>query len=99
MFARLTVAAGLLALGALVAPHAASAATLAPQTLLPGVAESALVQVKKKHHHHGNHHRHHHSTKLLYLGLSYCAIQSTDCAERYGWHSRAYYRCLARRGC
>ncbi len=32
-------------------------------------------------------------------GGRYCRFVRLECAERWGWNSRPFYRCLERRGC
>ncbi|MET0192004.1 MAG: glycosyl hydrolase family 5 [Hyphomicrobiaceae bacterium] len=71
--------AGALVLGAALAPHATSAATLSPQsTLRTTDAHESLVQ------------------KTQYR---YCRRWRHECAERWGWRTPRYFRCLARHGC
>ena len=71
--------AGALVLGAAVAPHATSAASLAPQsTLRMSEVQDTLVQKTQ---------------------WRYCRRWRAECADRWGWRTRAYFHCLARHGC
>jgi hypothetical protein len=99
MLGRLTLAAGFIA--ATTALTAYGAVAFAPAQL-PTIsqADELLVQVKGKksggkHHHHRRHHRHH----RRHRGVGYCATQRAICTSEFGFGTRSYYRCLARRGC
>jgi len=92
MIGKLTLAAGLVAMGLLAMPPGASAAAL-PQSR-PAVDTDVSSMV-----HHRRHHRfarfHRHRFVYLSAGPSRCSI----CANRWGWRTRAYHRCLWRHGC
>ncbi len=66
------------------------------------------------HHHHGHHHHrphfHHHHFRHRplpyyggYSGYGYgygrCTRVRHICADRHGWQTRGFYRCVYRRGC
>jgi hypothetical protein len=71
--------AGALVLGAAVAPHATSAASLSPQsTLRMSEVQDTLVQK---------------------TSWRYCRRWRHECADRWGWRTRGYFRCLRRHGC
>lgn len=71
--------AGALVVGAALAPQAASAAALAPQsTLRMSEVQDTLVQKTR---------------------WRYCRRWRHECADRWGWRTRGYFRCLARHGC
>jgi hypothetical protein len=97
MIGKLTLAAGLVACGVLATPAAATAAAL-PQSR-PGMDVESSVVLQVKHHHHRRHWRHGRGFIVLGVGASHCSIWRRQCAHRWGWHTRAYYRCLWRHGC
>jgi hypothetical protein len=105
MLGKLTLAAGLVAMAAAFTP--ASAAPAMPQTKIDVAADagSLVQQVQHRHHHHHHHwrHRHHHHHHYhRYRGgyvVSYCATWRHECAARWGWGTRGFYRCLWRHGC
>jgi len=77
MFAKLSLAAGLVLAAATLVPAGASAA--APQSPLPGVtADSSLVQKAQ---------------------WGYCGRWRRECAERWGWRTPGFFRCMGRHGC
>ena len=99
MLPKLSLAAAILSVG-LLSPQLASAAPL-PQT---NVSESAtLIQtVAHRRHtsHRGHFRRHHHRGVRIYVvGGGSCYRWRHVCANRYGWHTRGYYRCVRRHGC
>jgi hypothetical protein len=54
------------------------------------------------HGHHGHwHHRHWRHRHLHFYSYAYggCFYWRNECAERWGYHTRQYYRCLWRHGC
>ena len=79
MFAKISVAAGLLALAATFAP--VSAATM-PQSRIGNVAADVGALLQK-----------------AQWGHRHCRYWHDECAARWGWRTRMYYRCLARHGC
>jgi hypothetical protein len=103
MIRKLTLAAGLIALGILATPHATSVAAM-PQTRLPAaeVADTSLVQQAKHYRHYYRYryarlHRH----RFVYLGAGggYCSAWRYNCAARWGWRSHRYFRCVWAHGC
>lgn len=59
-----------------------------------------------RHHHHHHHrhfrrHRHFHYYGGYYDGYGYghCTRVRHGCADRFGWGSRKFYRCVYSRGC
>ena len=102
MLGRLTLAAMLIA--ATTAMGAESALAVSPAQLpAASLADGLLLQVKSKKGGgkvHRHHHRRHHRGGRVYVGSGgYCASQRAICASEYGAGTRAYYRCLRRRGC
>jgi hypothetical protein len=99
MIGKLTLAAGLVAMGLLATPPAATAAAL-PQSR-PAIDTDVSSMVQQVHHR--RHHRfvrfHRHRFVYLSAGPSHCSIWRHRCANRWGWRTRAYYRCLWRHGC
>ena len=98
MLGKITLAAGLLAIGAALTP--ASAAPALPQSK-PTAGIDGLVQ-QVRHHRHHRHHHHHRFRRfgggvVIYGG--YCSTWRYECAARWGWHTHGYYRCLRRHGC
>lgn len=85
----LTIAA-VIAVGASLAPQMASAASLpaagAAQSAIPD--SSMLHEVGRRHWHHG--HRPH---------FNRCRVARHVCADRFGWGSLRFRRCVAVRGC
>jgi hypothetical protein len=103
MIGKATLIAGLFAVGTAFGSMGASAAPALPQSL---PADGSLVlQVKHRHHHHHHHHhhRHHRFGGVILYGAGiyggYCVSWRHECAARWGWHTRGFYRCLARHGC
>jgi hypothetical protein len=102
MLPKLSLAAAFLAVG-LLSPQAASSASLpqinAPDasTLVQQVAHRRHVRRLHRHHRHVRYHRHRH----IHLNYSSgrCHRWRRICADRYGWHTRAYYRCVRRHAC
>jgi hypothetical protein len=92
MIGKLSLAAGLVAFGMLATPPAASAAAFPQSRPAVDIDNSVVQQVR---------HRRHHRHRFIYLGAgpSYCSVWRHRCASRFGWHTRAYYRCLWRHGC
>jgi hypothetical protein len=99
MLGKLTLAAGLVAMAALFTP--ASAAPAMPQTKIDVAADagSLVQQVQHRHRHHHWRYRHHHHRYRGGYVVSYCAAWRHECAARWGWETRGFYRCLARHGC
>ncbi|KAB2919622.1 MAG: hypothetical protein F9K29_04710 [Hyphomicrobiaceae bacterium] len=105
MIRKLSLAAGLMAMAALFVPRVAAAAPL-PQSTIP--TDSALVRVwhhghhhhhHRHHHHHWRHHHHRHGFVEFGYGGGHCRHWRNVCADRWGWHTRGYHRCLWRHGC
>jgi hypothetical protein len=109
MIGKLTLAAGLLAAGTLMTAPGASATPTLNMSLAPGIeADSGLVQqITHRHHHHFFFHRHRHPRVVLLYGpqvygyryYGRCRYWRHECARRWGWGTRRYYRCLWRHGC
>jgi hypothetical protein len=107
MLGKITLAAGVIALGAAFAPIGASAAPALPQSKLVTAPDALVHQVGRRHHghhrHHGHFRRHHHHRGRIFIGVGvgggYCSTWRYECARRWGWHTRGYYRCLWRHGC
>jgi hypothetical protein len=97
MIGKLSLAAGLVACGVLVMPAAASAAALPQSRPAVDVDSAVVLQVHHRHHRHFRHHRG--GFIVIGVGASHCSIWRHRCAHRWGWHTRAYYRCLWRHGC
>lgn len=67
------------------------------------------------HYRHFRHHHRHHGLHLYryrpyayyygggyvagYGGGGYCSTWREECADRWGWRTRGYYRCMYRHGC
>jgi hypothetical protein len=95
MIGKLALAAGLVAFGMLATPPAATAAALPQSRPAVDVDASVVQQV-----HHRRHHRfHRHRFVYLSAGPSYCSVWRHRCANRWGWRTRAYFRCVRRHGC
>ena len=78
MFTKLSLAAGVVAMAAVLAPIGATAAPAMPQTRIVDVdAGSLLRQVQ----------------------YGRCRFWHRECADRWGWRTHRYFRCLARHGC
>jgi hypothetical protein len=110
MLGKITLAAGLLAIGAAFTP--ASAAPALPQSKPSAGIDGLVQQVGHRHrrhvyfhigrrHHHHHHHRHHFGRVVIYGGYraGYCSSWRYECAARWGWHTRGYHHCLWRHGC
>ncbi|WP_295558640.1 hypothetical protein [uncultured Hyphomicrobium sp.] len=59
-----------------------------------------------RHHHHHHHWRHRHFRPYLYgygggysYGYGRCTRVRHICADRWGWRTRQFYRCVYNRGC
>lgn len=109
MIAKYMLAAGLIAIGILATPQATSVAAL-PQTRLPvaDVDTSVVQQVRhyrryrfaRLHHHRfARVHRHRYIYGYYGGGRSYCSAWRYNCAARWGWQTRRFYRCLWAHGC
>ena len=104
MIGKFTLAAALVATGLLALPPAASAAAL-PQSrpTIDADVSSMVQQARHRRHYrivHFHRHRfHRHRHVYVYAGPSRCSIWRHRCANRWGWRTRAYYRCLWRHGC
>jgi hypothetical protein len=107
MFRKLSLAAGLMVMAAALAPNSASAAAAMPQSRLVDVAADAgslLHQASSRHRHRRHaHYRHRHRHGHVHFrsgrGISYCGAWRAECAGRWGWGTRSFYRCLWRHGC
>jgi len=94
MIGKLTLAAGLVALGTLATTPTASAAAF-PQSRPAIDADTSVVhQVHRRHH---RFHRH----RFVYFGAgpNYCSVWRHRCAHRWGWRTRGFFHCLWRHGC
>jgi len=78
MIAKLTFAAGALALALAAGTHVASAAPASQSVLGTAQAGQSMVQT---------------------VQYGSCRRWSRECADRWGWRTRGYFRCMARRGC
>jgi hypothetical protein len=78
MFTKLTLAAGVVAMAAVLAPMGATAAPAMPQTKIVDVDGGSLLQ------------------KAQY---GRCRYWRRECADRWGWRTPRFFRCLARHGC
>jgi hypothetical protein len=102
MLGKITLAAGLVAAATAFGAISASAAPALPQSR-PAPDSGLVLQAKHGHHHH--HHRHHRFHRFggaIVLGSiygGYCVGWRHECAARWGWRTRGYYRCLWRHGC
>jgi hypothetical protein len=102
MLGKITLVAGLFAAGTLLGSVGASAAPALPQST-PAI-DGLVLQVKHKHHHH-HHHHHRFGRVIIYggglygAGYGYCRSWRHECAARWGWGTRNFYRCLWRHGC
>jgi hypothetical protein len=103
MLPKLSLAAAILSIG-LLSPQLVAAAPL-QQT---NVSDSAtLIQTVAHRRHNSSRHsshrrhfrRHHHRGVRIYAGGGSCYRWRHICANRHGWHSRGYYRCVRRHGC
>jgi hypothetical protein len=101
MLGKITLAAGLVAVATALGSMSASAAPALPQSK-PAAGVGDLVQPV----HFRRHHRHHRLRLFrggLVIGLvgayGYCRAWRWECADRHGWRSRRFYRCLWRHGC
>jgi hypothetical protein len=101
MPAKIKLAAALLAAATALGSVSASAAPALPQSK-PALGIGDLVQQVR----HRRHHRHHHLRLFrsgVVIGLvgayGYCTAWRSECADRYGWRSRRFERCLWRHGC
>ena len=102
MLGKITVIAGLFAIGTALGGASASAAPVLPQST--PADGSLILQVGHPHHHHHHHHgfRRFGGGVVIYgggYGIGYCGSWRYECAARWGWHTRGYYRCLWRHGC
>jgi hypothetical protein len=103
MIGKLMLAAGLVAMGLLATPAASAAALPQSRPAIDTDVSSMVQQVRHHRHYRVAHiHRHRiHRHRFVYLsaGPSYCSVWRHRCASRWGWRTRAYYRCLWRHGC
>ena len=102
MLGKITLIAGLFAIGTALGGASASAAPVLPHST-PADGDGSLVLQVKKHHHHHHHHRAFRrwggiGTGVIIYG-GYCTGWRHECAARWGWGTRGFYRCLARHGC
>ena len=104
MIGKVTLIAGLFAVGTALGSLGASAAPALPQS--KPADGSLLLQAK----YYGHHHHHHHRGGRIILGLggygygygygySYCGGWRSECGARWGYGTRGFYRCLWRHGC
>ena len=84
MIGKISLAAGLVLAAAMFAPVGASAA--APQSPVPGAVTFDGTLVHKAQWGWG-------------WGHGGCRAWRHECAARWGWRSRGFFRCLARHGC
>ena len=103
MIGKLTLAAGLIAVGLLAIPQTTTAASL-PQTPLVDTDKSVVQQVRHRHRRYRIVRLHRHRVVVypyIYLsaGRSYCSTWRHECGHRWGWRTRGYCRCLYRHGC
>ena len=100
MIGKLSLAAGLVAFGMLATPPAASAAAF-PQSRPAVDADTSVVQQVGHRRHHRFHRHRFHRHRFVYFGAgpSYCSVWRLRCANRWGWRTRAYFRCVWRHGC
>jgi len=100
MLGKITLAAGLLAIGTVLGSASAPAAPVLPQSK-PTAGIGDLVQ--KVHRRHHRRHRLRLFRSGVFIGLvgayGYCSAWRSACADRYRWRSRRFYRCLWRHGC
>lgn len=90
------------------------AGTVAPSQAAPFVpnvskADSAVQQTRMGHGgHHGRHHFRHGGPRFgIYLGPSYryrthfnsCRLTRANCADRWGWGTWRFRRCVRNHGC
>ena len=101
MLGKITLVAGLFAIATTLGSAGASAAPALPQSTPAAGFDGLVLQVKHLHHHH--HHHHHRGFRRFGGGVivygGYCGSWRYECAARWGWHTRGYYRCLWRHGC
>lgn len=84
------IVAAAIATGAALAPQMASAASLPAASAQQSAApQSSMVEEVGRRHWH-RHHRPH---------FSRCRIVRHTCADRFGWSSWRFHRCVASRGC
>jgi hypothetical protein len=84
MFTKLSLAAGVVAMAAMLAPIGAPAAPAMPQTRIVDMDGGALVQ----------------KAQWGYgYGYRHCRYWRHECANRWGWRTPRFFRCLARHGC
>ena len=100
VFTKLTLGAAVVVAAAFFTP--VSAAPFAPQTTRVDVAATDSGLVTQVHHNHHRHHRHFPYISLYldgnHVGYS-CRSWRHRCADRFGWGTGAYERCLWRHGC
>ena len=97
MLGKIALAAGLIAAGSTLT--AASAAPALPQSKPADAAGSLLQQVKYHHHHHHGRFIRRGVVIGVVGGYGYCSAWRHECAARWGWRTRSFYRCLWRHGC
>ena len=98
MLGKITLAAGLFAIGTALGSMGASAAPVLPQSQPSAGIDGLAQQVRHRHHHHHHHRFRRYGGGVIIYG-GYCGGWRAECAARYGWQTRAYYRCLWRHGC
>jgi hypothetical protein len=103
MLGKITLAAGLIAIATTLGSVNASATPALPQSKpAAGIGAAELVQQVRH-----RRHRHRHRLRLFRSGLvigligayGYCSAWRGECADRHGWRTRRFYRCLWRHGC
>jgi hypothetical protein len=106
MLGKVTLIAGLFAVGTALGGASVSAAPVLPQSTSANGDGSLVLQVGFRHHHH--HHHHHHrfhrfgTGVVIYgagYGYGYCPAWRHECAARWGWATHGFYRCLWRHAC
>jgi hypothetical protein len=103
MLGKITLIAGLFAIGTALGGANASAAPALPHST-PADGDGSLVLQVKKHHHHHHRFRRFGTGIVIYgggigYGYGYCRSWRHECAARWGWGTRGFYRCLYRHGC
>ena len=105
MLGKITLIAGLFAIGTALVAAGVSAAPALPHSTRADGDGSLVLQVGSHRHHHYHHRFHRFGTGVVIYGAGYgyaygyCRAWRHECAARWGWGTYGFNRCLWRHGC
>lgn len=93
------IAGAVMALGMVTVSTPSVAAPVMPKTSIAADSNSNVVNVYHRGHRHWR--RHYWGGPRIIIGGGYnrCRAVRRSCGYNFGWGTRAFYRCVARRGC